>query len=273
MVSEGIHSLVDTSNQFLLLYGLHRSKTPPSADHPFGYGKEAFFWSLVVAILLFSLGAGFSMYEGIHSWSDSRTLTNPMVNYIVLGVAFLFESGPWWIAFRSMFHDQEENETMLEAIQDAKDPTLLAVFFEDSAAMLGICIAALGIFLTEVTGNSIFDSISSILIGGLLATVAIWLAYESKALLIGERADPVLIADVKKILQADTRVHGVMDLLTMHIGPEEVLVNVYVDFENTLTGGAIESAVLELEQRIKKKHPQIRYLFIAARDVDAPLAT
>lgn len=266
MISEGIHSVVDTGNQFLLLYGLQRSKIPPSHNHPFGYGKEAFFWSLVVAILLFSLGAGFSIYEGIISWHSHRGLVNPTVNYVVLGAAFIFESGPWWIAFRSMFHDQDEDETMLEAIQDAKDPTLLAVFFEDSAAMIGITVAFFGIFLTQLTGNSVFDSMASLIIGVLLATVAVWLAYESKALLIGERADPELIADVRKMILRDTRVTGVMDLLTMHLGPEEILLNVYVDFVNTISGKDVETAISDLEKQIKGKYPQVLYLFIAAKD-------
>jgi cation diffusion facilitator family transporter len=267
MVSEGIHSLVDTGNQFLLLYGLHRSQRAPTTEHPFGHGKEAFFWSLIVAIVLFSLGAGFSIYEGIIHWQHPRELSHPYINYVVLGFAVLFELGPWWLAFRSMHHNPEE-DTLLESIQDSKDPTILAVFFEDSAAIIGIMIAFFGILASELTSNPTFDAVASILIGGLLASVAIWLAYESKGLLIGEQADPELVADVRLMLHSDPRVCGVLDLLTMHIGPQDILLNAHVDFDDKISGNALEQAVSELEQHIRERYPQIRYLYISPKDRD-----
>lgn len=264
MFSEGIHSVADTANQALLLYGLHRSNHQPTSSHPFGYGKESYFWTLVVAIILFALGSGVSFREGMAHLHQQRSFQHVYINYIVLALAALFELGPWWIATKALFRAKSK-KSVVETIQQAKDPTVVAVFFEDSAAILGVATAACGIYLSQITGNAIYDSIASLVISGLLAFIAVWLAYESKALLIGESADPQLVADIRYHLQSDPRVLNVMDCLTMHLGPEQILVNVYVDFTDNLDSRGIESAVTEFETQLKALYPQIRYVFIAAK--------
>jgi cation diffusion facilitator family transporter len=263
MMSEGIHSLVDTGNQCLLLLGLKRSNRPPSAEFPFGHGKEVYFWSFVVAILIFALGAGISLYQGWHHIQHPEPLVNVTVNYIVLGLAILFEAGAFYIAARE-FSRQKGNLGYLEAVKRGKDPTLFVVLFEDGAAILGLLVALTGIAVADATGNPLFDGLASIAIGIILGGTAIWLAYETQGLLIGESASSWIAAEIRKILLANDAVKLVNEVATLHMGPAFILVTISVDFTDELDANELESEVAELTDHIKNVDPAVRRVFIEA---------
>ena len=263
MLSEGIHSLVDTGNQVLLLYGLKRAAKPPDDAFPFGYGKEIYFWSFIVAILIFALGGGISIYEGVHHIRHPEAISNPIVNYVVLGLAMAFEGAAWYFAFRE-FNRVRGSLGFLEAIQRTKDPSIFVVLFEDSAAMLGLMVAFVGVLLSQVTGILIFDGIASVIIGLILVATAIWLAYETKGLLIGESANRGVIRGIRDVLTARDSVRHVNEILTMHMGPDFILANISVDFADRLTAVELEQDVAEIDRAIKLKYPQIRRVFIEA---------
>jgi len=263
MLSEGIHSLVDTGNQILLLHGLKQAKKPADEHFPFGHGKEIYFWSFIVAILIFALGGGISIYEGIQHMRHPEPITNPMINYVVLGLAMLFEGAAWLFAFRE-FSRIKGRHGYIEAVQRAKDPSIFVVLFEDSAAMLGLLVAFCGIALTQWTRYLYFDGAASIIIGLILVGTAIWLAYETKGLLIGESANRHVIDGIRSILKTHTSTEHVNEVLTMHMGPDFVLANISVDFQDQLTSEQIEIAVAEMDMHIKNKYPQIKRIFIEA---------
>ncbi len=263
MFSEGIHSVVDTGNQVLLLFGLRQARKPATPQHPFGRGKEIYFWSFVVAILIFAVGAGVSIYEGIEALRHPHPIENPLVNYIVLGIAMVFEAGALLFAWREFAHAKGK-WGIVEAVQRGKDPTLFVVLFEDTAAMLGLIIAFVGILLGQLTGNVYFDGISSVLIGLILAGTAIWLAYETKSMLIGESARMGLVTEVRTLVAATEGVAAVNEVLTMHMGPEFILVNVSVDFDDDVTAGELERAIAHLDAQIKGKHPMVKRVFVEA---------
>ena len=263
MMSEGIHSLVDTGNQGLLLYGIKRASKPADEDFPFGYGKEIYFWSFIVAILIFALGGGISIYEGLKHLQHPEPISNPMVNYVVLGLALVFEGAAWWFAFKE-FGRQKGKWGYIEAIQRAKDPSIFVVLFEDSAAMLGLLVAFIGVALSQITGILIFDSIASIVIGMILVGTSIWLAYETKGLLIGESANHTVVKEIKSILNQQASVEYVNEVLTMHMGPDFILANISVDFIDTETADKIENTIAEVDRLIKDKHPEIKRVFIEA---------
>jgi cation diffusion facilitator family transporter len=263
MLSEGIHSLVDTGNQVLLLHGLKQAKKPADQHFPFGHGKEVYFWSFIVAILIFALGGGISIYEGIQHILHPEPITNPMINYIVLGLAMLFEGAAWFFAFRE-FSRAKGKHGYIEAVQRGKDPSIFVVLFEDSAAMLGLLVAFAGIALTQSTGYLYFDGAASIIIGLILLGTAIWLAYETKGLLIGESANRHVIDGIRTILNTHASTEHVNEVLTMHMGPDFVLANISIDFQDELTAEDIETAVAEMDQLIKNKYPQIKRIFIEA---------
>ncbi len=263
MLSEGIHSLVDTGNQVLLLYGLKRAAKPADADFPFGYGKEIYFWSFIVAILIFALGGGISIYEGIQHVLHPEPISNPMVNYIVLGLALIFEGAAWYFAFRE-FSRVKGRWSYLEAIQRAKDPTIFVVLFEDSAAMLGLMVAFIGVLLAQVTGILIFDGIASVIIGLILIGTAVWLAYETKGLLIGESANRSIIRGIRDTLQGKPNIDHVNEILTMHMGPDFILANISVDFADAISARDVETDIAAIDNSIKQKYPQIKRVFIEA---------
>jgi cation diffusion facilitator family transporter len=265
MFSEAIHSVVDTGNQALMLYGLKRAKLPADRRFPFGHGKEIYFWSFVVAIMIFGVGAGLSVYEGIHSLSKPTELQNPLVNYIVLSLAIAFEGVAWLFAWKA-FSRQRGKRGLFEAVRKGKDPTLFVVLFEDSAAITGLLVAFLGIALTDVTGNPVYDSIASLLIGLILAVTAIWLAYETKGLLIGESADPEVIRGIEKKVMSYREVRHINDILTMHMGPEYVLVNLSVEFQDSADADDIEDTVAQIDRSIKKNFPDVKRVFIEAEE-------
>jgi len=263
MLSEGIHSLVDTGNQILLLHGLKQAKKPADEHFPFGHGKEIYFWSFIVAILIFALGGGISIYEGIQHVRHPEPITSPMINYVVLSLAMLFEGAAWFFAFRE-FSRVKGKRGYIEAVQRAKDPSIFVVLFEDSAAMLGLLVAFCGIALSQWTGLLYFDGAASVIIGIILVGTAIWLAYETKGLLIGESANRHVIDGIRSILKSHTSTEHVNEVLTMHMGPDFVLANISVDFQDELTAEEIEIATAEMDQRIKNKYPQIKRIFIEA---------
>ncbi|ARV58380.1 cation transporter [Nostocales cyanobacterium HT-58-2] len=268
MISEGIHSVVDTADQLLLLLGIRMSQKPADNSHPFGYGQELYFWTLIVAILIFAIGGGMSMYEGITHLINPSPLENPFWNYIVLGVAILFEGFSWTVALRE-FLPTKGHQTFWQAIKNSKDPTVFTVLFEDSAAILGLLVALLGIFLEHLFNNVYFDGIASIIIGVILAIVAILLATESKGLLVGESANPQTIANIRSLAKTEPGVQDVMRLLTMQLGPQEVLLNLEIRFSKHLSGEQIALTVDSLEEKIRQQHPEIKQIFIEAKSLAA----
>ena len=261
MLSEGIHSTVDTSNQMLLLYGLKRSQKPADDQFPFGYGREVYFWSFVVAILIFAIGAGISVYEGVHRLMAPQPLQNVIVNYIVLAFAMLFEGGAWYFAMRE-FKKTKGRRGYLEAIRQAKNPSIFVVLFEDSAAMLGLLVAFFGILLGQLTGNIYYDGLASVVIGLILAATAIWLAYEIKGLLVGESALPHVVEEIRRLANQHDEIEHVNEVLTMHMGPEDILVNISVDFKDDISADATEKIVQKLDTEIKNAHPLVKRIFI-----------
>ncbi|MCU7960653.1 MAG: cation diffusion facilitator family transporter [gamma proteobacterium symbiont of Bathyaustriella thionipta] len=263
MLSEGIHSLVDTGNQGLLLHGLKQAKKPADKDFPFGHGKEIYFWSFVVAILIFAVGAGVSLYEGVHHILHPRPIENVLLNYIVLGFALLFEGAAWFFALGE-FSRAKGKWGYIEAVHRGKDPSMFVVLFEDSAAMLGLLVAAVGIGLSQYTGILYFDGIASVIIGLILGGTAIWLAYETKGLLIGESANQHVVEGIRTLAQGIPEIKQVKEVLTMHMGPDFILVNISADFTNSTSTGQLERLIAQLDQRIKTKFPQVKRIFIEA---------
>ncbi|MBM7332243.1 cation diffusion facilitator family transporter [Alloalcanivorax marinus] len=269
MLSEGIHSLVDTGNGVLLLHGMKRAKAPPNERFPFGHGKEVYFWAFAVAILIFALGAGISLYEGVMHLRHPEPISNPLINYIVLGLAMVFEGVAWTIALKE-FRRTKGGRGYVEAISRGKDPTTFVVLFEDSAAMLGLLVALLGVLLTQVTGLLWFDGLASILIGLILAGTACWLAYETKGLLIGEAANPKVVAGIRRAALSMPSIEAVNEVLTMHMGPDFILVNISVTFSPSLGTHRLESVIAELDRTLKAQDPRIKRVFVEA---EAPAAT
>jgi cation diffusion facilitator family transporter len=263
MLSEGIHSLADTGNEGLLLLGVHRSGKQPDASHPFGYGQELYFWSLIVAMILFGLGGGMSLYEGITHILNPHALEDPLWNYITLAVAVVFEGISFLIAVRALLR-AKGRDTILEAIHTSKDPTVFVVLFEDAAALVGLALAFLGVYLSHRLDEPRLDGVASILIGLVLAAVSMVLAYESKGLLLGESADPATVRQIQQLVTADRDVQQARKPLTMHLGPQEVLVNLDVEFRPGLTSSELAAAVDRLEQKIRASAPQIKRIFIEA---------
>ncbi len=267
MLSEGVHSLVDTGNQVLLLFGLSRAKKPANERFPFGHGKEIYFWSFVVSILIFAVGAGISIYEGIHHILHPSELSDPTINYIVLGLAMIFEGGALYFAVVEFNKVRGKTKmSALDAVKKGKDPTLFVVLFEDSAAMLGLFVAFVGIWLAHQTGILWFDGAASVLIGCILGGTAIWLAYETKGLLIGESANPEIVDGIKGILGAQKGIVKTNEVLTLHMGPEFILVNMSVEFADKQKTGELENIIHTITKDIKVKFPRVKRVFIEAED-------
>jgi|SRR5680860_201939 len=263
MLSEGIHSVVDTGNQILLLYGLHRAKQPPDEHYPFGHGKEVYFWGFVVAILIFAVGAGISMYEGIHHLLTPTHGGSFMANYIVLSIAIVFESVSLYFALRE-FKRAKGDKGNLRTIRESKNPNVFVVLFEDLAAMAGLVVALIGIGLAHATGNAAFDGIASICIGLILGGTAVWLAYETKGLLIGESANLEVVRGIREIARKTPAIRQVNEVLTMHMGPEFVLVNLSADFADQISAADVESSTAKLDKQIKAAYPDVKRVFIEA---------
>ena len=264
MFSEGVHSVVDSGNQLLLLYGLRRSKKPADSKHPFGYGKEMYFWSFVVAILIFGLGAGICFYEGIHKISSPQPVTNPIINYLVLGLAIIIEAWTCWVA-ATEFKKSKGDYGWVEAIHISKDPALFTVLFEDTAALLGLLVALIALALSEYLNLPVLDAVASIIISIILAVTAGLLAFECKGLLTGEGASEQVITGINQIIDDCPGIMHVNEVLTLHLGPQDVLLTISLDFEDNLSSGDVEEAISALESRIKGMFPEIRRVFIEAQ--------
>lgn len=264
MFSEGIHSVVDSGNQCLLLFGMKRASRPADQKHPFGYGMELYFWTFVVAILIFAVGAGISIYEGIESIKHPKPLESPYWSYGVLGLALIFEGAAWLVAFRA-FQRTRGKQSMMSAVRNSKDPTVFTILFEDSAAMLGLLIAFIGIFAAQYFDMPVLDGVASIAVGIVLALVAILLAIESKGLLIGEGASPEIVASIHELISHDSRITGTNEILTMHMGPQDILLAASVDFDDHLTADLVEAAITDFEKSIKARSPEIKKIFIEAQ--------
>jgi len=261
MLSEGIHSVVDTGNQGLLLYGIARSKRPADDKHPFGYASEIYFWAFIVAILIFSVGAGISIYHGVEKVLHPHPVADPTINYIILILAMIFEGFAWWIAFKE-FSTTRGKKGLFQAVQESKDPTIFTVLFEDTAAMLGLIVALIGIWLSVTLNMPVLDGVASIIIGIILAGTALLLALETKSLLIGEAAAPEIVEDIKKLIEEQKNIVAMNEIRTLHRGPNDVLLALSVDYVDTVLAGDVERTNTELEMAIKEKYPVVKRLFI-----------
>ncbi len=270
MLSEGVHSLVDTGNQVLMLHGLSRAKKAPDVKHPFGYGMELYFWAFVVAILIFALGSGISLYEGIKHVLQPELIKDPTWNYVVLGLAMIFEGWAWWVAYKE-FKRTKGEASFWYSIRKSKDPTIFTVLLEDTAAMLGLIAAFVGIYLSQLLGIPELDGMASIVIAIILGAVAVFLAIECKGLLIGESAQTGVTAGIQKIVSNDPQIAAVNELLTMHMGPNDILVNVSLDFADELSSSQVESAISSFETKIKDQFPNVKRVFIEAQSLAAHL--
>jgi cation diffusion facilitator family transporter len=261
MMSEAVHSFVDSGNEVLLLHGLRRASRPPDAHHPLGYGRELYFWSFIVALLIFALGAGVSVYEGIDHIRHPEPISNPAINYIVLAVAFIFESASWVVSWRQ-FNSAKGALGYYEAFRHSKDPPSFMVLFEDSAALAGILIAAAGTSAAVQLRQPVLDGVASILIGVVLGAIALLLARESKSLLIGEHADRQLGDSILRIAAAEKSITRANGVLTMQLAPDQIVAALSLDFEDHLTAAQVEDAVIEIERKVRADHPQIVALFV-----------
>ena len=267
MLSEAIHSLIDTSNQALLMHGLNRAERPADARHPFGHGRELYFWSFIVAILLFGMGAGVSIYEGIEKLAHPKPLTDPHVNYIVLGVAFLLEAGSAWVAITE-FNRLRGDKALIPALRASKDPSIFTVLLEDMAALAGLVAAFLGILVAHVGGVPEGDGIASIVIGAILALVAAFIAVEVKSLLTGEAASEDLQVSIAGLIGAEvgaTGIRVVNDIRTLQLGAASVLVAASVDVSDGLTSDAVEALTGRLDAAIRARHPEVRHVYVDVR--------
>lgn len=263
MLAEGIHSLIDTTNQVLLLIGLKRAKKPADEAHPFGYGSEIYFWAFMVAIFLFALGSGVSIYEGVAGLmaSESESLKSPSIALGVLFIAFCFEGYSWTVAWKE-FQERRKGDGFFKDFQRLKDPSIFVVLFEDSAACIGIIIAAIAVGLTWMTGNHVYDAVGSIAVGVVLGITAILLAVEVKGLLIGETADPEIETKIQEMVGTRDEIIAINELRTLHLGPNDVLMTMSVDFKDDVVSQTIERIVTEIEEEVKKRYKFVRKLYV-----------
>jgi cation diffusion facilitator family transporter len=263
MISEGIHSLVDTGNGGLVLFGMRRADRPADSAHPFGHGKELYFWTLIVAISIFGIGGGMSVYEGILHLLHPVVTENPWPNYLVLAIAFAIEGSSFFIAMRE-FNAARGSRPTIQFIRASKDPSLFTIVFEDSAAMLGLAVAFFGVLLGQVTGSPYFDGGASALIGLILMGVAWLLATETKGLLIGEAAEPPVLEAMRALVAADAGVAHVGDIRTMFVGPKELLVNLDVEFRPGVDAPDMHASIARIESALKTAHPEVGNVYIEA---------
>ncbi len=261
MLSEAIHSVADTGNECLLLYGLHRAKIPADEDFPFGHGKEIYFWSFVVAIVLFAGGGGLSIYKGIDHLISSAPVSHSWANYLIISLALVFEGTSWYIALKE-FRKTKNGHSYFRAVHRAKDPSIFIVLLEDSAAILGLLVALTGLVLSEITNTSTYDAVAAIVIGLILAGTALLLAAETKSLLIGESANKEVVQGIRRIASDIKEIKKVNEILTMHMGPDFILVNISVDFFDPILATEVEKTVSGLEKSIKHTFPLVKRIFV-----------
>jgi len=274
MLTEGVHSLVDSGNQVLLLYGQRRARKPADHAHPFGYGRELYFWAFVVAMLIFAGGAGVSIYEGVLHYRDPAPLHDPLINYVVLAIAFALESGSWIVAVREFNRDRSGAAGWWQSLVRSKDPAQFMVLLEDSAALAGLAIAAIGIWASHYFGDARIDGVASMVIGTLLAAIALGLAHKAKGLIIGEAADQSLIGRLRAALEGWPEITSVNHVRTIHTAPESVFVAVSADFADDLSMGEAERLIERMETQLKALSPAISSIYIRPeRRQDAVVTT
>jgi cation diffusion facilitator family transporter len=261
MQSEAVHSFVDTGNELLLLYGIRRAAQPADPDHPLGYGRELYFWSFLVALLIFALGAGVSIYQGVAHVRNPEPIRQPWISYVVLGLSFLFEGGSWIVSWRQ-FRKAKGTQDIYTAFRRSKDPPSFMVLFEDTAALVGIAIAALATVFATVFALPKADGVGSILIGIVLAITAMLLARESKSLLVGEQADRKLNEAITRAAASEPDIERVNGVMTAQLAPDQILVALSVEFPDTLTTREIERQVLDVERKLRATNPEIVAVFV-----------
>jgi len=269
MMAEALHSIADTTNQVFLLLGLRFYKRPASEKHPFGFGKERFFWSFIAAIFIFGVGATYAVYEGINKLAHPHPPSHLKWAYIVLSISFVLEAASITLAiYQEVKEAHHEGLTFSQYLRESKDPTAKTVLFEDSAALLGIVIAFVGLVLTDYqvggSAGAYWDGVASIMIGVVLAVVAFVLARSSRGLLLGEAANPKTIEAIKQAIESHPNVERVVELLTMHLAPKQILINAHVKIRQGLLTEDVERTVLEVEDRIKKAEPKVEMIFLEA---------
>jgi cation diffusion facilitator family transporter len=261
MTSEAIHSAVDTTNEILLLYGIRRARHRADTDHPFGYGREIYFWSFVVSLLIFALGAGFSIYDGVYRMLYPVPIRSPIVSYIVLGLVFIFEGASWLFSLRQ-FRQAKGDLGFFKAFMLSKDPPSFMTLFEDSVALLGVFIAAAATFAAVALGHPEFDGAGSIAIGLILAATSLFLARESKSLLIGEPAYPSIRQSILALANAQPNCLRANGLITVQMGPNQVVAMLSLEFSDAMLAPQIEQAVISLETKVREANPEIVALFV-----------
>ncbi|MEO8723390.1 MAG: cation diffusion facilitator family transporter [Sphingobium sp.] len=261
MTSEAIHSFVDAGNGLLLLYGVRRAGRRADVEHPFGYGRELYFWSFIVALLVFALGAGFAVYEGVNHLRHPEAIQHPMVNYAVLGVAFALDGWSWLVSFKQ-FDAARGGLGFYAAFRASKDPPSFMVLFENSAALLGLLVAAIATFSAVTLNQPMLDGVASIVIGLILGGTAVLLARESKSLLIGERADAHLSRSILAIAAAEPFIESANGLLTVQLAPDQIVAALSLEFSDDRTISQVEQQVIVLEQRVRSAHPEVVLLFV-----------
>ncbi len=267
MLTEGVHSLVDSTNQLLLLYGRRRSVRPADVKHPFGYGRELYFWSFVVAILVFSLGAGVSIYEGVLHILHPEPAVSPLVAFAVLAFAFALEG--WSTLAALADFNAKRRGSIWQEIRDTKDAPTLVILLENSGAMVGLVLAALGLGLSLVTANPLWDGLASVLIGAVLAVLAVLLLHEAKGLLIGEAADPELVAAIRACAEGHAGIEAVHNVMTLHSAPDMVTAIISADFTDTLTARDVETIVAAIERHVAKGFPIVARVYVRPQDRSA----
>lgn len=266
MLSEAIHSIVDTGNGALILLGIRNSRKPPDAEHPFGHGRELYFWTLMVGVLIFGVGGGMSIYEGLIHLTNPTPIADAKWSYIVLGLSAVFESVTWYFGWTA-FSKERRGKGVFEAIHSTKDPTSFSVLLEDSAALLGLVVALLGIFLSQYLNQPLFDGAASIVIGALLCAIASVMVYESRGLLIGEGVDPKTLANLRAIVEADKDVAHVQHLHTIYQSPRTVLLVIELRFADSIGAVDVRRAVRRIETTIQASYPEIKYVFFGAESI------
>ncbi|MBH8559343.1 cation diffusion facilitator family transporter [Hymenobacter negativus] len=273
MLSEGIHSLVDTGNSGLLLYGTAQSQRPPDAEHPFGHSKELYFWGLIVAVLIFAIGGGMSFYEGIKHIQHPEPIEDAGWNYVVLGLSFLFEGIAFYLSVKALLAQSTGNVGFVKMLRTSRDPAVFASVMENLAALVGLAIAGLGVFLGHLLNNPYFDGGASIAIGLLLMGVAIFLVGRTKGLLVGTGVDAVTLANLERIARAQPQVCEIRSPLSMYLGPNDVILALDVQFADDLSATQVAAAVEELQDAIRAEHPEVQRIFIEAKNLAQPAQT
>ncbi|MEL6602072.1 MAG: cation diffusion facilitator family transporter [Cyanobacteria bacterium J06614_10] len=268
MLSEGIHSVVDSTNEVLLLYGLKQSEAGPDEKYPLGRSQELYFWSLMVAVLIFALGGGVSVFQGVQGLRFPEASENPLVSYGVLAAAAVFEGSALVVSIRS-FNKSQDNLDLdfWTAMRRSKDPSAFIVIVEDAAALVGLVVAFFGVWLSQVTGNPLYDAIASILIGALLTVVAVALVSKTKGLLVGESAAPETQKSIQTIVRSDAAVSATEAPITLHLGPKDIMLALNIEFKDELAADEIEAAVRRIEKNIRTTHTEVKRIFIEAASV------